>query len=87
MAMLDWVEFFKTLESGFWLSETGHNSNKPDRILGEDVGCVTYIHIKTNQKINLKTYLHTLNDLLNTICFISIENVSFYILINAIIST
>lgn len=48
------VEFIKTLESGFWLSEKGHNSNQPDRILGEDVGCVTYIHIKTNPKINLK---------------------------------
>lgn len=52
--MLDWVEFIKTLESGFWLSEKGRNLNQPDRILGEDVGCVTYIHIKTNQKLYLK---------------------------------
>ena len=69
MAMLHWVEFIKTLESGFWLSEKGHSSNQPNKILGENVGSVTHMHIKTNQK----RCLHILNDLFNTICFIALK--------------
>lgn len=70
MAMLHWVEFIKTLKSGrFWLSEKERSSNQPNKILGENVGSVTHMHIKTNQK----RCLHILNDLFNTIYFIALK--------------
>ena len=50
MAMLDWVEFIKTLESGFWLSEKGRNLNHA-------TSSVHYVSIPEHVVMILRTLL------------------------------